>query len=129
MAFKLRNLENGYTYTIKEIDEIAANFWGKEVHPREFAYPGEINRGVHNPSWYDMIGRAIEDCQYMKPKFGKNPFNEWDMDKISSMIIFQGTIYSCSADEKLSFVELVKPYIELCYHLMALHIVGVCCGY
>lgn len=129
MSFQFKNIESGYIYKINEIDEIAAKFWGKDVHPKEYAYPGKGDAWVHNPNWFDIIGIAIENCQYMKTKWGNNPNNEWDMDKVASMILFQNTLYACSTAEKIKMVEFLRPYIDLCYHLMSLKITGIACGW
>ena len=78
-AFKILN-KNGKALTMSELDKEAAEFWGKEVHPKHYANPfpdkkvGEgasyseavrIERenalnNVHN--WFDVIGLNIA-CQ------------------------------------------------------------------
>jgi len=52
-SFKIID-KNGEAVRIKKLDEEAARFWGKEVHPKKYAFPGT---SPHN--WYDVIGWAI----------------------------------------------------------------------
>lgn len=127
--FQFKNTKTNKIYTLNEIDAIAAKFWGKEIHSKHYAYPGEpLDKFIHNPNWFDILGRAIEDCQYIKTKFGET-HNEFDMDKVASMILFDNTLYEKDADRKLEMAQFMRPYIELCYHLQSLNIEGVGCGW
>ena len=129
--FQFKNSETNYIYTINEIDEIAAKFWGKEVHPKFYATP----KG--GPNWFDVLGRAIEDLQYFHRKeldgslyyhracSVNNKDAEFKMNEVASMILCNLTRWNNSAEEFTTDVEYLKPYIELCFHLHSLGIIGV----
>lgn len=134
--FQFKNSETNHIYTLNEIDEIAAKFWGKTVDSKEYAYPGEpVNRIIHAPNWFDMLGYPIEDLQYFIDKDEENRIiykrsnnprvAEFDMVEVASLLLNNNTRYSESADEMFSTLEFIKPYIELCFHLKSLNIVGV----
>ena len=139
MGFQFKNIESNYTYTINEVDEIAAKFWGKEVHPREYAYPGPNDKWVHAPNWFDMLGHPIEDLQFFtyKDEEGKLIYKrsnkpreaEFDMAEVASLMLNNATRYSESVDAMYDMLAFIKPYVELCYHLKSLNIVGVGCGW
>lgn len=120
--FQFLNRETKKVYTLNEIDELVCNFWGVEIHPRNYAQPK-----TYGPNWFDVIGKAVEDCQYFKYKsFKVTDYDDkcFDMDTISSMVIFHLSQYEKTADAKMEQIALLKPYIELCYHLKSLNIVG-----
>lgn len=140
MGFQFKNVETNYTYTINEVDEIVAKFWGKEVHPREYAYPGEPkDKWIHAPNWFDMLGHPIEDLQFFTYKDSENKLiykrstkpreAEFDMVEVASLMLNDNTRYSESVEAMYKMLEFIKPYVELCYHLKSLHIVGVGCGW
>lgn len=127
--------QNDRILTLGEMDSIVAEFWGKEVLTKEYAYPGEETCGVHAPNWFDILGRAIEDAQYFKThnldgtysyhKAGYYHKPEFKMDKIVSVILCNATVFPDSIDEVYNMVNFMKPYIELCFHLKKLGIIGV----
>lgn len=120
--FQFINKNTKKVYTLNEIDEIACNFWGVEIDAKYYAQPKN-----YGPNWFDVLGRAIEDCQYFKYdsiKVTEYDDKCFDMDIISSMILFQLSKYENTAENKFKQVELLKPYVELCYHLKSLNIVG-----
>lgn len=129
--FQFKNSETNHIYTLNEIDEIAAKFWGKEVHPKFYAAP----KGGAN--WFDVLGRAIEDLQYFHYKKADgslyyhracsvgNKDAEFEMNEVAPMILCNLTRWNNSAEEFATDVEYLKPYVELCFHLHSLRIVGV----
>lgn len=120
--FQFINKETKQIYTLNEIDEIVCNFWGVEIHPRNYAQPK-----TYGPNWFNVLGRAVEDCQYFKyHAFKVTDYYDkcFNMDIISSMILFQLTQYEETAENKFKQMEQLKPYVELCYHLKSLNIVG-----
>lgn len=135
MAFQFKNKETKQIYYLNEIDEIAAKFWGKEVHPKYYAAP----KGGAN--WFDVLGRAIEDLQYFHRKeldgslyyhracSPKNRDAEFEMNEVAPMILCNLTRWNKSAEEFSTDVEYLKPYVELCFHLHSLGIIGVGCGW
>jgi len=52
-AFKIVD-KNDEAIRINKLDEEAAAFWGKEVHPKRYAFPGTSPN-----NWFDVIGWAI----------------------------------------------------------------------
>lgn len=136
MGFQFKNIESGKIYTLNEIDAIAADFWGKEVHPREYAYPGEArDMWSHKPNWFDMIGHPIEDLQYfishdaenriIYKRSNKQREAEFEMQEVASLMLNDATRYCDSAEDMLKMANFIKPYLELCFHLKSLNIVGV----
>lgn len=135
MAFQFKNKETKQTYLINEIDEIAAKFWGKEVHPKHYAEPKS------GANWFDVLGRAIENLQYFNRReadgslyyyracSGANKTAEFDMSEVASMILCNLTRWNNTAEEFNADVEYLKPYVELCFHLKSLDIIGVGCGW
>ena len=68
-SFQILNA-NGQALTMKELDKEAAEFWGKEVDPKNYANPFPEVEGnsfaairansLNNAqNWFDIIGRAI----------------------------------------------------------------------
>lgn len=67
MAFQIKNKE-GKAIAINELDKEAAEFWGKEVHKKNYANPvkdtddmSEIERirAEMSSNWFDIIGWCI----------------------------------------------------------------------
>lgn len=139
MAFQFKNSKTNQTYRINEIDEIVAKFWGKEVHPKHYAYPGEGDMWSQAPNWFDILGHAIEDLQYFTTKDDENHIiyrrsktprkAEFEMNEVAPMILCNFTRWSNSVEEFNADIESLKPYIELCFHLHSLDIIGVGCGW
>ena len=135
MAFQFKNTETNQIYYINEVDEICAKFWGKEVHPKEYAYPGEGGRWSHAPNWFDMLGHAIENLQYFTMRDSENRIiykrsnkafdAEFDMAEVASLLLNDNTRYCSSAESMLDLCASLRPYIELCFHLKSLNIVGI----
>lgn len=129
--FQFKNSETNYIYTLNEIDEIAAKFWGKEAHPKYYAAPQD------GANWFDVLGKAIENLQYFHRKEADgslyyhracsagNKDAEFEMNEVAPMILCNLTRWNNSAEEFATDVEYLKPYIELCFHLKSLNIVGV----
>jgi hypothetical protein len=134
MGFQFKNIETNHIYTLNEIDEIAAKFWCKEVHPRKYSYPGH-ETPIHAPNWFDMLGHPIENLQFFTYKDegnrliyerSNNPREaEFDMVEIASLMLNDNTRYSESVDSMYKMLMYIKPYVELCYHLKSLNIVGI----
>lgn len=136
MGFMFKNIESDKIYTLNEIDAIAADFWGKEIHPKEYAYPDKpLEYDIHKPNWFDMLGHPIEDLQFFTYKDEENRLiykrskkpreAEFDMVEIASLMLNDATRYSESVEAMYKMLEFIKPYVELCYHLKSLNIVGV----
>jgi hypothetical protein len=133
MGFQFKNINTGYLYSINEIDEIAAKFWGVEVDPKYYACPNEWA----SMNWFDCIGHGIEDLQYIytldmngKKKYhhGINGEPEFKMIKVISMVLFESTAWgSFKSIDHAPYIY--QPFIKLCEHLDELGIVGVGCGW
>lgn len=133
MSFQFKNTQTNHIYTLNEIDEIAAKFWGKKVHVREYARPG--NKDEYAPNWFDMLGHPIEDLQYFTNRDEENRLiykrsntpreAEFDMREVASLLLNDTTRYQDNADDMLAMCAAVRPYIELCFHLRSLNIVGI----
>ncbi len=131
MAFQFKNKETNRIYYLNEIDEIAAKFWGKEVHPSLYAAP----KGGAN--WFDVLGRAIENLQYFHRKEAdgrlyyhracspENRDAEFEMNEVAPMILCNLTRWNKSAEEFATDVAYLQPYVELCFHMHNLGIIGV----
>lgn len=130
--FQFKNSETNHIYTLNEIDEIVANFWGKKVHPKFYATPSQ-----GGANWFDVLGKAIEDLQYFhyKKADGSLYYNracslnnrdaEFEMNEVASMISCNITRWNNSAEEFVATIEYLKPYVELCFHLRSLNIIGI----
>jgi hypothetical protein len=140
MGFQFKNLKTGHVYTLNEIDAIAAKFWGKEVLADEYAYPGEaMDRWMHMPNWFDMLGHPIEDLQFFTYKDDEGRLiykraikprsTEFEMNEVASLMLNDHTRCSENTKRMYSMLEFLKPYVELCFHLKELDIVGVGCGW
>lgn len=122
--FQFKNKTTNQTLLLNEVDAIVAKFWGKEIDKKYYATPTD---GGCN--WFDILGKSIEDCQYFKHKSIEKNNLVFDMDTIASMILFHMTQYESNAEGKRKSVDYAMPYINLCYHLKSLHIVGVGLGW
>lgn len=131
MGFMFKNIESGKIYTINEIDEIAAKFWNKEVQKTTYATPNNCPL-----NWFDMIGHPIEDLQYFMwrdennlPHYrrarGNDREPEFDMEEVAALLLYDNTRYSKNASDIIRWVGSLLPFIELCFHLKSLNIVGV----
>lgn len=116
--------QEGKTLTLNKVDEIAATFWGKDVHPHNYASP--YVRSFCN--WFDMIGHPIEDCQYIKHNINKSkdPFSADSVDwgYVVGMLIRNAVCHEKKYTDVVQIVEELKPFIELCYHFEAIGIVA-----
>ena len=130
--FQFKNKETGYIYTLNEIDEIAATFWRKEVHHAQYATPNGPNPG----NWFDILGACIEELQYFtsKDSQGKRIYlrsidggtaSVFDFSEVASMILGKWTRYNATAERVFADMESLKPYIELCFHLKSMNIIGI----
>ena len=137
--FQFKNIQTNETLTLNFIDELAANFWGKELKADTYAYPGEGSWISHNPNWFDILGHAIEDLQYFSYKNdeGKIQYRrsknvnvaEFDMAEVASMIVGNFNRHADSAKEIIEMTTALKPYLDLCFHLKSLDIIGVGLGW
>lgn len=134
--FQFKNKETGYIYTLNEIDEIAAKFWGKEVSSKYYATPNGSNPG----NWFDILGACIEELQYFtsKDSQGKRIYlrsidggtaSIFDFSEVAAMILDKWTRYNATAERVFEDMESLKPYIELCFHLKSLNILGIGLGW
>jgi hypothetical protein len=134
--FQFKNKETGYIYTLHEVDEIAAKFWGKEVHQVQYATPNGPNPG----NWFDILGACIEDLQYFvsKDSQGKRIYlrsidggsaSSFDFSEVAAMILGKWTRYNTTAERVFEDMESLKPYIELCFHLKSMNIIGIGLGW
>lgn len=132
--FQFKDKNSTKIYSLNEIDEIACKFWGKSYDTKHYATPAQ-----GGPNWFDMLGHAIEDLQYLSKKYndkiyyiksingGTEP--HFEMHRVASMLTFQFTNYASNAEELFTSVEDIKPYIELCFHLKSKDIIGVGLGW
>ena len=67
MGFQIKNKE-GEAIAINELDKEAAEFWGKEVHKKDYANPSVITEDMTSfekamaevsSNWFDIIGYCI----------------------------------------------------------------------
>lgn len=137
--FQFKNIKTNETLTLNKVDELAAQFWSKEVNNREYAYPGEGSMFSHAPNWFDVLGHAIEDLQYFVTKDSENHTiykrskspkkAEFGMNEVASMIVGNFTRHADNANDIVEMTTALKPYLELCFHLKSLNIVGVGMGW
>jgi hypothetical protein len=118
---------------LKDVDKIACEFWGVEEHPRFYASPILTLDGhtVEGLNWFDMLGHAIEDCQYRRhengvyvsakqqPDSGQGAI--FEASAVSAEILRNATIGEKSAEELFACVNFYRPYIELLFHLQNEH--------
>ena len=131
--------QNDRILTLGEMDAIVASFWNKEVLPKEYAYPGEGTWYCHAPNWFDILGPAIENAQYFRThnldgtytyhKAGYCHKPEFEMDKLISVILCNATVFPDDTNEVYDMLEFMKPYVELCFHLKELGIIGIGLGW
>jgi hypothetical protein len=86
-----------------------------------------------------MLGHPIEDLQLFTYRDDENKLiytraikpreAEFDMSEVASLMLNDVTRHSESVEAMYQMLEFVKPYVELCYHLKSLHIIGVGCGF
>lgn len=129
--FQFKNKETQKIYYLNEIDAIAAEFWGIEVHPKRYAAP----KG--GCGWFDVLGRAIEDLQYFHRKnedgslyyhrscSANNRYAEFEMSEVAPMILCNFTRWNNTIEDFASDVKCLQPYVELCFHLHNMGIIGV----
>jgi hypothetical protein len=137
--FEFKNIKTNKTYTLNEIDKIAANFWKVKVDEHDYACPESYGFGAMN--WFDVLGHAIEDLQYFQTKCldGKLHYHKaCGMDEMHNPMfdfgrIAKQLIFNCASSDTIDSLESglkwCKPYIELCYHLKSMDIVGVAMGW
>jgi hypothetical protein len=134
--FQFKHKETGYIYTLHEVDEIAAKFWGKEVHQVQYATPNGPNPG----NWFDILGACIEELQYFtsKDSQGKRIYlrsidggtaSIFDFSEVAAMILGKWTRYNATAERVFEDMESLKPYVELCFHLKSMNIIGIGLGW
>ena len=131
--------EEGKTFynalTLNEIDNLVAQFWGVEVHPKHYASPILTldGRTVEGMNWFDTLGHAIENCQYRRHKNGvyvdakQQPDEErgqgaiFEASAVSAEILRNATLGEQSAEKLFACVNFYRPYIELLFHLQNEH--------
>lgn len=117
--------------TLNEIDKLVAQFWGVEVHQKHYASPILTLDGhtVEGLNWFDMLGHAIEDCQYRRHKNGvyvdaKQQLGQgaiFEASAVSAEILRNATLGEQSAEKLFACVNFYRPYIELLFHLQNEH--------
>lgn len=123
-AFQILDGDNK-AISINLLDKEAAEFWGKEVHPKQYANPAKPREANENEidflrrsmlgNWFDIIGYQIA-----------NPLVEWTSGwnnvKCTLMSIALVDLYKHFEDMDKTLVhihaawEYNKPYFELIDH-------------
>ena len=120
---------------LNDIDKIACEFWNVEIHLKNYASPILLLDGkeVKGMNWFDVLGNAIENCQFRRHKDGvyvsakQQPDEErgqgaiFEASAVSAEILRNATLGEQSAEELFGCVEFYKPYIELLFHLQNEH--------
>ena len=120
---------------LNDIDKIACEFWNVEIHLKNYASPILLLDGkeVKGMNWFDVLGTAIENCQFRRHKDGvyvsakQQPDEErgqgaiFEASAVSAEILRNATLGEQSAEELFGCVEFYKPYIELLFHLQNEH--------
>lgn len=116
---------------LNDIDAIVCKFWNVEVHQKHYASPILTldGRTVEGLNWFDMLGHAIEDCQYRRHKNGvyvdaKQQLGQgaiFEASAVSAEILRNATLGEKSAEELFACVNFYRPYIELLFHLQNEH--------
>lgn len=128
---------------MNEIDQMACAFWGKEIDEEWYATPQgkEIN-------WFDMIGHAIENAQYVKRDCKVIPYtfiSRVDGQEVSTTVttvpwnnvcvwlIKDNTSVNFKREKWFEIVQYattyLKPYLEFCKHLEEQGIVAEALGW
>jgi hypothetical protein len=86
-----------------------------------------------------VLGHAIEDLQYFVTKDSENHTiyirsktpkkAEFDMADVAAMIVGNFTRHADSAEDIVEMTKALKPYLDLCFHLKSLNIVGIGLGW
>lgn len=133
--FQFKN-KNNTILPINEIDRIACEFWQVEFNTRHYATPNPSVWGM--PNWFDTIGHAIEDLQYFAgTREGKKIFYrsidsnvaEFDFGEIAAMVIANNTRFCDNPEELKDMLEFIQPYLNFCYYLKSLGIIGIGMGW
>lgn len=120
---------------LNDIDKIACEFWNVEIHLKNYASPILLLDGkeVKGMNWFDVLGNAIENCQFRRHKDGvyvsakQQPDEErgqgaiFEASTVSAEVLRNATLGEQSAEELFGCVEFYKPYIELLFHLQNEH--------
>ena len=137
-AFKILD-KNGKALTMGELDKEAAEFWGKEVHPKHYANPfpdKKISKdtpyNVHN--WFDVIGLNIA-CQDDYTSGWQNVVHTMVVQSLGDCLVslrrdkpielaeFVGDteihLGNSWEEELYSTLNYYKPFVDLINHWMA----------
>lgn len=109
MAFQIHNAE-GKAIGLNLLDAEAAQFWNKEVHPKEYAYPFE-DEGYFPLNWFDVIGWHIDtnSANYYKRYDGTM---NWNMVR-ESILIGAINILHDTVENIERIRTLYKPFMDL----------------
>ena len=110
-AFKILDKDNN-PIPINELDRQAAEFWDKELHPKQYASPeGKAN-------WFDTLGWHIAQ-QNSSHFYGRNT---WNTIKLSMFIGLSYDIveHTNPAVYTQAQINYLKPYYDLIDHWASL---------
>lgn len=132
MSFRITNA-NGDALSMKELDQQAAQFWGKEVDPKYYATPFLMKDGMTSMqkaqvrvsgNWFDTIGWNIHHPS-------SNWTSGWDNIKASMWSVSSTSLYEfLNKPEQMStqiegIADYIKPYFALIDHWSSLGYIPV----
>lgn len=110
MSFQILD-SNGEAITLSILDEQAAVFWGKDVHPKHYATP---NKDMVLGNWFDTIGHMIHSPE------DKHYTSGWNNVKCSLWTCMIKGEYNKSITDLFVVIPEIKaslkPYYELIDH-------------
>lgn len=118
MSFQIHDA-SGKAVDIKQLDKEAAEFWGVEVHPKNYAQPASDS--YYTSNWFDSIGYYIHspDSNYTKG-WGNIKCSLWSIQARDLFRILYET-QDIAANEHLhtrlhSIKTFLQPYFQLIDH-------------
>lgn len=124
MSFQIKDAENK-AIPISKLDEIAAKFWGKDVHKSSYANPSEYYE-THivkekdgsltildpSPNWFDQIGFYVNT----------SPIGKVCWEDITGSITGHAVLAGVKRNDDLNnALAFYKPYIQLILHFRELN--------